>query len=309
MREDDLLQLHGRPRCPFVLPEEKERQRLDVPSPPPPMQCGVTSLGDRRSQAACLEERLRYAISNDELLVMSGITYKRPPVSGCSSEEVPFLDGAPDPSVWWRARDQRTGCGIGGQIGEQGGVRVGTPRPGLLDRRQTADQQLIVISLKDHADVTIGIREVHSESIGRIGSPGSRSVPISPEHCSWGVVRKVFFRLDLPGDRGMTAVRSHNEARPEHVLLTCRPGGSHAHHAISVSHKRGHAHSVKDLDASCRCRILQETVKALPARTVFSSAAGKLIVDNGVVFSQPDDMHWRRHRADCVADPHLVEDV
>ena len=54
---------------------------------------------------------------------------------------------------------------------------------------------------------------------------------------------------------------------------------------------------------------MQETVEPPPARTVFGSVAGKLDVDEGVVLSQPHDMRRRRHRADCVADTHVVEDV
>jgi hypothetical protein len=51
------------------------------------MQRRIGSLRDRRRQAACLEERLRDAISNDELFVMAGVTHERPTVSGRSSEK------------------------------------------------------------------------------------------------------------------------------------------------------------------------------------------------------------------------------
>jgi hypothetical protein len=54
---------------------------------------------------------------------------------------------------------------------------------------------------------------------------------------------------------------------------------------------------------------LQETVEPRSAGTVFSSAAGKLNVDEGVVLSQPHDVRGRRHRADCVADTHVVQNV
>jgi hypothetical protein len=66
---------------------------------------------------------------------------------------------------------------------------------------------------------------------------------------------------------------------------------------------------VKELDASRYGRILQETVEPRSARTVFSPAAGKLNVDEGVVLSQPHDVRRRRHRADCVADTYLVENI
>jgi hypothetical protein len=79
--------------------------------------------------------------------------------------------------------------------------------------------------------------EVHPETVGGISSPERGSVPISPEHRSRGVVCEVLLRLDLACDRGMTAVGSHNEACPERVLLTRRPAGSHADHAVFVSHE------------------------------------------------------------------------
>ena len=89
--KDDLLKLRRRPQRPFVLPEKKERQRLDVPRPPPPNQCRVGSLGDGRSEITRLEKSLRDAVSDDELLVMASIAYQRPPAPGASSKEVPFL--------------------------------------------------------------------------------------------------------------------------------------------------------------------------------------------------------------------------
>jgi hypothetical protein len=96
---------------------------------------------------------------------------------------------------------------------------------------------LIVIGLKDDADVTISIRDVHPEWIGRIRSPERGSIPVPPKHRSRRVVGEVLLRLDLACDRGMPAVGSYNQVRAEHVLLTCGPGGSHAHHAVSVSHE------------------------------------------------------------------------
>ena len=90
---------------------------------------------------------------------MASVAHERPPVSDCSSKKVAFLQGATDASIGRRASDQRTGRRIGGQIGDQRRIRIGAPRDGLLDRGQTADQKLIVIRLKDHSDVPIGIRQ------------------------------------------------------------------------------------------------------------------------------------------------------
>ena len=57
-----------------------------------------------------------------------------------------------------------------------------------------------------------------------------------PQYIARGAsVREVFLRIDLACDRGMPAVGSHNEARPKHALLTCRPCGSHANNALPVA--------------------------------------------------------------------------
>ena len=77
--KDDLLKLRRRPQRPFVLPEEEEWQRLDVPRAPPPVQRRVRSSRNRRGQTACLEQRLRDAISNDELFVMTGVATSTQP--------------------------------------------------------------------------------------------------------------------------------------------------------------------------------------------------------------------------------------
>ena len=167
---------------------------------------------------------------------MAGVTHQRPSVPRSSSEEIPFLHGAADRTIRRGTRDQRTSCGIGGQIADESGVRIGAPGQGLLNRGEAADQKLIVIGVKDDADVTIGIRDVHSERIVRL-SPDRGGVPVPPKHGSRCVVGEVLLRLDLACDRGMPAVGPHNQARSEHVLLTCRPGGSHSDHAVSVSHK------------------------------------------------------------------------
>ena len=154
-----LAELHRRPERAFVLPEEEERQRLDVASPPPPMQRRVGSPHDSRGQAACLKQCLRDAIPNDEFFVVTSVSHERPAVSRCPSEEIPFLHGATDSSIWRRAGDQRTRGGVGRQIGDQSGVNIVAPRRRLLNRRQTADQQLIVIRVEDDADVTVCVGE------------------------------------------------------------------------------------------------------------------------------------------------------
>jgi hypothetical protein len=125
--KDDLLKLRRRPQRSFVLPEKVVRQRLDVPRPPPPNQRRIASVGDRRGETARLEKRLGDAISNDELFVMASITDQYPPAPGASSEKVPFLQRAADRSIRGSPGDQRTRCGVRGQIGEEGCVRIGTP--------------------------------------------------------------------------------------------------------------------------------------------------------------------------------------
>ena len=125
--KDDLLKLRRRPQRPFVLPEKEERQRLDVPRPPPPNQRRVGSLRDGRGEIPRLEKRLRDAISDDELFVMASITHQRPPAPGASSEKVPFLQRAADRPIRRCPGDQRTRCGIRGQIGDKGCVRIGAP--------------------------------------------------------------------------------------------------------------------------------------------------------------------------------------
>jgi hypothetical protein len=107
----------------------------------------------------------------------------------------------------------------------------------------------------------------------------------------------------------MAAVGSDNEARPEHMLLTRRPGGSDSDDTISVSHERSHPGLVKDLYASRRRRVLQETVERPAARTVLGSVVGKLDVDGGVILSQPHDVRRRRNCAYGTADTHGVENV
>ena len=98
--KDNLLELERWSWGSFGLPQEEIRQRLDVPSPPPSLQRRIGSLRDRRGQAACLEQRLRDAIADNELFVMPGVTHQRPPVSGRSPEEIPFLERAADTSIW-----------------------------------------------------------------------------------------------------------------------------------------------------------------------------------------------------------------
>jgi hypothetical protein len=100
VRKDDLLKLHRRPEGSFVPPEEEVWQSVDVPRPPPSMERRVGSLGNRRGQAACLEQRLRDAISNDELFVMTGVSDERPSFSGSPSEKIPFLQRATNTSIW-----------------------------------------------------------------------------------------------------------------------------------------------------------------------------------------------------------------
>jgi hypothetical protein len=116
-----------RPQRPFALPEKEVRQGLDVPRAPPPNQSRIGSLGDRRGETARLEKGLRDAVSDDELLVMAGITHQRPPAPGASSEKVPLLQRAADRSIRRSTRDQRTRRGIRGQIGDEGCVRIGAP--------------------------------------------------------------------------------------------------------------------------------------------------------------------------------------
>ena len=66
---------------------------------------------------------------------------------------------------------------------------------------------------------------------------------------------------------------------------------------------------IKDLDASRRRRILQETIEPFSARTVLCSAAGESVVNDGIVLSQAHDVHRRRYGADGLTDSHLVENV
>jgi hypothetical protein len=256
VRKNDLLKLHRRPERSFVPPEEEVRQSVDVSSPPPPLERRVGSLRNRRGQAACLEQRLRDAISNDKLFVMAGVSHECPSLSGGSSKKIPFLQGPTNMSVWRGAGDERSRRGIGCQIGDQSGVRIGAPHHGLIKRRKTTDEKLIVIGLKDDADVTVGIRDIHPEWIGRIASPEDRSVPVSPEHPPRGLVCEVLLRLDLPGNRGMTAVCSHDETRAEDVFLARRCGGSDSDDAVSLSQKRSHPGLVEDPGARGHCRIL-----------------------------------------------------
>jgi hypothetical protein len=107
----------------------------------------------------------------------------------------------------------------------------------------------------------------------------------------------------------MTAVGSDDEARAKDVLLARRSGGTDSDDAISLSHKGGHPCLIKDVNARGRCCILQETVEPLPTGTVLSSVTGKPDVDKGIVLSQSDDVRRRCHRADCIADTHVVENV
>src|ERR671913_724501 len=120
MSKDDLLKLRRRPQRPFAPPEKEVRQRFDVPRAPPPNQRRSGSPGDRRAETARLEKGLRDAVSDDELLVMAGITHQRPPAPGASSKEVAFLQRAADRSIRPSTGDQRTRRGIRGQIGDEG---------------------------------------------------------------------------------------------------------------------------------------------------------------------------------------------
>jgi dihydrofolate reductase len=145
--------------------------------------CGMSLEGSHRlsarfaSKTTRLEKGLRDAVSDDELLVMAGITHQRPPAPGASSKEVAFLHRAADRSIRCSTGDQRTGRGIRSQIGDQGCVRIGAPSQCVLHGREAADEKLIVIGLKDHADVTIGVGDVHAEWIGRIQAPGAFQYP------------------------------------------------------------------------------------------------------------------------------------
>ena len=98
--ENNLLELERWSWGSFGLPQEEIRQSLDVPSPPPPLQRRIGSLRDRRGQAACLEQRFRDAVADNELFMMPGVAHEHPPVSGRSPEEIPFLERAADMSIW-----------------------------------------------------------------------------------------------------------------------------------------------------------------------------------------------------------------
>ena len=201
MGKDDLLKRQGRSERPFVPAQEEVRQRLDVPCPPPAMQRRVGSPGDCHGEAACLEERFRDAVANDELFMMPGITHERPPVSDCSSEKIALLQRchgsvrrAPSPRSADRLSNRRPDRR---SERHQASVRHAMAS---LDRGQTTNQKLIMICLKNHSNVTVGIREIHPESIGGIGSPERGRVPVPPEHRSRRIVAEVLLRL-APGVR------------------------------------------------------------------------------------------------------------